>query len=118
MLSYDEKPHIQAVGGTGHDRAPVPGKHSSWLRDYEYVRHGTVSLLAGIDLLTGHVHGLVAERHRSREFIEFLRQVDQYYPAHTRIRLILDNLWFPFIPSTFENVELAPIAGQHGSACF
>ena len=51
VLSYDEKPHIQAVGGTGVDRPPVPGQHSAWLRDYEYVRHGTVTLLAGIDLL-------------------------------------------------------------------
>ncbi len=40
VLSYDEKPHIQAVGGTGVDRPPVPGQHSAWLRDYEYVRHG------------------------------------------------------------------------------
>ena len=38
----------------------------------EYKRHGTLSLLAGIDLLTGKVHALVRERHRSREFIEFL----------------------------------------------
>ena len=91
VLSYDEKPHIQAVGGTGVDRPPVPGQHSGWLRDYEYVRHGTVSLLAGIDLLSGHVHGLVTQRHRSREFIQFLRQVDAYYPAKTKIRLILDN---------------------------
>ena len=91
VLSYDEKPQIQAIGGTGVDRPPVPGQHSSWLRDYEYVRHGTVSLLAGIDLLSGHVHGLVTQRHRSLEFIQFLRQVDAYYPAKTKIRLILDN---------------------------
>jgi len=55
------------------------------------VRHGTVSLLAGIDLLNGHVHGLVAERHRSREFIQFLRKVDAHYPAGVKIRLVLDN---------------------------
>lgn len=91
VLSYDEKPHIQARGGTSEDRPPVPGEHSSWLRDYEYERHGTLSLLAGIDLLDGHVHHLVTERHRSREFIQFLRRVDNYYPSETRIRLILDN---------------------------
>ena len=55
------------------------------------MRHGTVTLLAGIDLLNGHVHGLVTQRHRSREFIQFLRQVDAYYSAKTKIRLILDN---------------------------
>ena len=55
------------------------------------MRHGTLSLLAGIDLLNGHVHGLVADRHRSREFIEFLKKVDEYYPEKAHIRLILDN---------------------------
>jgi hypothetical protein len=42
----------------------------AFARDHEYKRYGTVSLLAGIDLLTGKVHALVRDRHRSREFIE------------------------------------------------
>ncbi|HEY3618249.1 MAG TPA: transposase, partial [Candidatus Sulfotelmatobacter sp.] len=46
---------------------------------------------AGIDLLTGHVHALVKERHRSREFIEFLKLLDTAYPADTAIEIILDN---------------------------
>ena len=46
---------------------------------------------AYIDLLTGQVHALVKDRHRSREFIEFLKLIDAAYPAHTAIRLILDN---------------------------
>jgi transposase len=46
---------------------------------------------AGIDLLTGHVHALVKERHRSREFIEFLKLLDAAYPADTAIEVILDN---------------------------
>ena len=91
ILSYDEKPGIQAIESTGRELPPVPGRHAGWLRDYEYVRHGTLSLLAGIDLLTGHVHGLVAPRHRSREFIRFLQLIDEHYPEQTRIRLILDN---------------------------
>ncbi len=91
VLSYDEKPGIQALENSGSEKPPVPGQHPSWLRDYEYVRHGTVSLLAGIDLLNGHVHGLVTERHRSREFIQFLRKVDAHYPAEVKIRLVLDN---------------------------
>jgi hypothetical protein len=45
-------------------------------RDHECKRHGTVNLLAGIDLLTGQVHALVKDRHRSREFIEFLKLLD------------------------------------------
>lgn len=72
-ISYDEKPGIQAVGPTTPDRAPEPGEHPTWSRDYEYVRHGTVSLLAGLDLATGEVIGLVRDRHRSREFVEFLQ---------------------------------------------
>src|SRR5881396_3239198 len=52
---------------------------------------GTLSLLAGIDLLTGKVHALVRDRHRSREFIEFLKLLDAAYPTGTAIKLILDN---------------------------
>ncbi len=91
ILSYDEKPGIQAIENAGGELPPVPGIYPCWTRDYEYVRHGTLSLLAGIDLLTGHVHALVAERHRSREFIQFLQRVDDYYPPPTKIRMILDN---------------------------
>ncbi len=90
-LSYDEKPGIQALGTTSEDLPPVPGAFDRIYRDFEYVRYGTLSLLAGIDLLTGHIHGLVAPRHRSREFIEFLKLVHEYYPAHCRIRVVLDN---------------------------
>ncbi|WFU79217.1 hypothetical protein QA645_32560 [Bradyrhizobium sp. CIAT3101] len=50
-----------------------------------------ISLLAGIDLLTGKVHALVRDRHRSREFVEFLKLLDAAYPASTAIKLILDN---------------------------
>ena len=70
---------------------PEAGRHTTFTRDHEYKRHGTVSLLAGIDLLTGKVHALVRDRHRSREFIEFLKLIDAAYPAHTAIKLILDN---------------------------
>ena len=91
ILSYDEKPGMQALGTTAPDLAPVPGKHQGFARDHEYVRHGTLSLLAGIDLVSGKVHGLVADRHRSREFIVFLKQIDAAYPCSTAIKLILDN---------------------------
>jgi len=91
IVSYDEKPGIQAIATTAPDLPPEPGKHATFARDHEYKRHGTVSLLAGIDLLTGQVHALVKDRHRSREFIEFLRILDAAYPAHTAIKLILDN---------------------------
>jgi len=90
-LSYDEKPGIQALENVAPDLPPVPGEHPCVSRDHEYVRHGTMSLLAGIDLLTGEVQGMMAERHRSREFIEFLQQIDAHYPQTMTLRLILDN---------------------------
>jgi len=91
IISYDEKPGIQAIAATAPDLPPKPGKHATFARDYEYKRQGTVSLLAGIDLLTGQVHALVKDRHRSREFIELLKLLDASYPTHTAIKLILDN---------------------------
>src|SRR5260370_32259427 len=87
--SYDEKPGIQALATTAPDLPPVPGTSATFARDHEYKRHGTLSLLAGIDLLSGKVHALVKERHRSREFIEFLKLLDAAYPAGTAIKLIL-----------------------------
>jgi len=91
IISYDEKPGIQAIANTAPDLPPKPGVHTTFARDHEYKRHGTVSLLAGIDLLTGQVHALVMDRHRSREFVEFLKLLDAAYPPHTAIKLILDN---------------------------
>ena len=91
VLSYDEKPGIQAIENTAPDLPPVPGKYSTVGRDHEYIRHGTLSLLAGIDLLSGEVLGLVRKRHRSAEFIEFLRLADAHYPVGARIRVVLDN---------------------------
>jgi transposase len=91
IVSYDEKPGIQAIGTTTPDRPPLPSTSPTVMRDHEYKRHGTLTLMAGIDLLTGHVHALIKERHRSREFIEFLRLLDAAYPADTAIEVILDN---------------------------
>jgi len=91
ILSYDEKTGIQAIANVAPELPPVPGKYSCIARDYEYKRHGTVSLLAGIDLLNGQVHGLVADRHRSSEFVQYLKMVDAIYSKDITIRIILDN---------------------------
>ncbi len=69
----------------------MPGQAPTVSRDYEYVRHGTVSILAGIDLHTGHVLAHVEDRHRSSEFIALLRTLDAYYPLEATIRVVLDN---------------------------
>lgn len=95
-LSYDEKPGIQAIATTGEDRPPVPGgdgrgRPSTNRRDHEYVRLGTLSLLAAIDLLTGVAIPQVSESHKSSDFVGFLRKLDGAYPRGDVIRLILDN---------------------------
>lgn len=90
-VSVDEKPGVQAIENTTPDLLPVPGKHPAIGRDHEYIRHGTLSILAALDLHDGHVVARVEERHRSREFIALLKDMDAYYPAGVTIRLILDN---------------------------
>lgn len=90
-VSVDEKPGVQAIGLTAPDLPPVPGKAASVGRDYEYVRHGTVSILAGIDLHSGHIFANIEDRHRSIEFIRLLKQLDAHYPEDAIIRVVLDN---------------------------
>ena len=90
-VSVDEKPGVQAIGLTAPDLPPVAGKFRAVGRDYEYVRRGTVSILAGIDLHSGHIFANVEDRHRSVEFIALLKQLDEHYPPHAIIRVVLDN---------------------------
>lgn len=90
-VSVDEKPGVQAIGLTAPDRPPVPGKEASIARDYEYVRHGTLSILAALDLHTGAIIANVEPRHRSCEFIDLLKRLDTHYPSHALIRVVLDN---------------------------
>lgn len=90
-VSVDEKPGVQALAHTAPDLPPDPKKNSRTMRDYEYKRLGTVSILAALDLHTGHIIGQVHDRHRSREFIDLLKELDAYYPAEATIRVVLDN---------------------------
>lgn len=90
-VSIDEKPGLQAIANTAPDLPPTPGQHSTIGRDHEYKRLGTCSILAALDLHNGHVIARVERRHRSREFIALLQDLDAYYPADLVIRLILDN---------------------------
>jgi transposase len=91
VLSYDEKPGIQAIASTAPDLPPKPGKHATVQRDHEYKRLGTLTLSAAVDLVSGFVHHVMTQRHRSREFIAFLERLHAYYPAGTLICLLLDN---------------------------
>lgn len=120
VLSYDEKPGIQATANTSGD-LPPDKDHKTISRDYEYKRLGTVSLLAGIDLQTGEAIPLVRDKHSSKEYIEFLRLLDSRYPKGDKIRLVLDNLkvhtseetrkYLASVPGRFEFV----FTPKHGS---
>ncbi len=90
-VSVDEKPGVQAIANTSPDLPPVAGKYPTVARDSEYVRLGTWSILAGLDLHDGHVTARVEARHRSVEFIALLKDLDAHYPSESTIRLILDN---------------------------
>lgn len=89
-ISYDEKPGIQALGCTSPDQPPTL-KHGFIARDSEYIRHGTLSLLAGMDLLSGEIIPLVSPTHKSADFISLLKKLDEKYPLEDTIRLVLDN---------------------------
>lgn len=120
-VCVDEKPGVQALQRVAPDRPPVPGVHPAWARDHEYRRLGTASILAGIDLHTGHVFARVEHRHRSREFIGLLAELDAYYPPEAQIRVVLDNhsahlsqetrAWLAQHPNRFEYVHTP----KHGS---
>lgn len=108
IVSYDEKPGLQAIGNRHPDLMPSEGKYPTLSRDYEYIRYGTLSLLAGIDLLTGIIHYQVHEQHRSQEFIDFLKQIDSYYPSEIKIIVILDNHKIHTSQETQKYLETVP----------
>ena len=120
VLSYDEKPGIQAIATTSDDLMPDE-KHSTINRDYEYKRLGTLSLLAAIDLQTGEAIPLVRDKHSSMEYIEFLKLLDDKYPKRDKLRIVLDNLkvhtseatrkYLATVPGRFEFV----FTPKHGS---
>ena len=120
VLSYDEKPGIQAIATTSDDLMPNE-KHPTINRDYEYKRLGTLSLLAAIDLQTGEAIPLVRDKYSSTEYIEFLKLLDDKYPKGDKLRIVLDNLkvhtseatrkYLVTVPGRFEFV----FTPKHGS---
>ena len=60
-------------------------------RTHDYKRHGTTSLYAAFDVATGKVLGRVTQRHRAKEFLDFLRQIERSTPPELNLHLILDN---------------------------
>ena len=130
VLSYDEKPGIQAVANTAPDLRPEAGGagdaggaggRGTVRRDYEYRRLGTLSLLASIDLPAGEATPLAGETHKSSDYVEFLKILDGKYPKGDLIRIVLDNVsartstetrrYLATVPGRFEFVS----APRHGS---
>ena len=130
VLSYDEKPGIQAVANTAPDLRPEAGGagdaggaggRGTVGRDYEYGRLGTLSLLASIDLPAGEATPLAGETHKSSDYVEFLKILDGKYPKGDLIRIVLDNVsvhtsaetrrYLATVPGRFEFV----FTPRHGS---
>ena len=89
VLCMDEKSQIQALDRTQPSLPIKPGRAGTMTHDYK--RHGTTTLFAALDVLTGSVIGQCLPRHRHIEFLKFLRTIDREVPNRLRIHLILDN---------------------------
>ncbi len=89
VLSVDEKSQIQALDRT-QPRLPLK-KGQAGTMTHDYKRYGTTTLFAALDVLDGKVIGQCMLKHRSQEFIRFLRRLDQETPAKLDLHLILDN---------------------------
>jgi len=89
VLSVDEKTQIQALDRTQPQLPLRPGQIER--RTHDYKRHGTASLYAAFDILTGQVMGRITQRHRAREFLEFMRQIERNTPPELDLHVILDN---------------------------
>ena len=89
VLSIDEKSQIQALDRTQPGLPLKPGKAGTMTHDY--IRHGTTTLFAALNVLEGTVLGRCMQRHRHQEFIRFLNTVEAAVPAGKLIHCILDN---------------------------
>jgi transposase len=89
VLCVDEKTQIQALNRTAPVFPMLPGTPAR--ASHDYVRHGTSSLYAALDLTTGKVIGALHSRHRATEFLAFLKKIDAEVPDDLDVHLVLDN---------------------------
>lgn len=89
MLCIAEKSQIQALNRTQPGLPLAPGKPVT--RTHDYKRHGTTSLFAALDIATGEVIGRLKRRHRSTEFLAFLKEVDANVPEDMPVHLVMGN---------------------------
>lgn len=90
VLCVDEKSQIQALDRTQPILPMFPGTPSR--RTHTYSRHGTTCLFAALNAATGEVLAKCHRRHRAKEFLGFLRTIDQNVPAQLDVHVIMDNL--------------------------
>lgn len=105
VLSVDEKSQIQALDRTQPGLPMKKGRAGTMTHDYK--RHGTTTLFAALDVGTGKVIGECVPRHRAKEFLAFLRKIDQETPARLDLHLILDNY------ATHKTPEVKTWLGKH-----
>ncbi len=89
VLCMDEKSSVQALDRTQPSLPMIKGRAATMTHDYK--RHGTTTLFAALDVLTGTVIGSCLPRHRHTEFLKFLKIIDAEVPAGLQVHLILDN---------------------------
>jgi len=89
VLSVDEKSQIQALDREQPVLPMMPGMAER--RTHNYIRHGTTSLFAALDVASGFVIGKCYKRHRAKEFLAFLKEIDARVPAGLDIHIIMDN---------------------------
>ena len=89
VLCVDEKSQIQALDRTQPGLPMKPGRRGTMTHDYK--RHGTTTLFAALNVLTGKVIGQCHGRHRHQEFLKFLRRLDRAFPPDLTLHIILDN---------------------------
>lgn len=89
VLCVDEKSQIQALDRTQPLLPMRPGQPER--RTHDYLRHGTTTLFAALDVRTGEVIGQLHRRHRSQEFLNFLKRIDTAVPAALELHLVMDN---------------------------
>jgi len=105
VLSVDEKTQIQALDRTQPMLQLKPGQIER--RTHDYKRNGTMNLYAAFDILTGEVMGQVTKRHRAKEFLDFLRQIDRSTPKELDLHIILGN------SSTHKTAEVQTWLAEH-----
>jgi len=89
VLSVDEKSQIQALDREQPVLPMMPGIPER--QTHNYIRHGTTSLFAALDVASGFVIGKCYKRHRAAEFLDFLKEIDKHVPDDTEVHIIMDN---------------------------